>query len=66
MVSLTMTARGYRIDGERAGEFGAQSAGPRVETARGRPPSPVIGAGYIWAMQLISFGSLLMQQWACS
>ena len=63
MVSMTMTARGYRIDEERAG---GRTAGVRVETARGRPPSPLIGAAYVWTMQLISFGSLLMQQWACN
>ena len=41
---------------------------PRTDsgrTARGRPPSPFIGSGYVWAFQLVVFGSALLQQWAC-
>lgn len=61
MVSVTMIARPTGA----ADAAARWSPGPSSETARGRPPSPLIGAGYVWAMQLVAFGSALLQQWAC-
>ena len=61
MVSLTMSARGPSAFG--LGDDRAPPANP--QTAPGKPPSPLIGAGYVLAMQWIAFASAVLQQWAC-
>jgi hypothetical protein len=63
MVSLTMSARGVTAGHEAVG--GRPWWRGRGETARGRPPSPLLGAGYVMAAWWIAFGSALLQQWAC-
>lgn len=66
MVSMTMTARGAGQVMLGRGAAHVLGAPPGVgRTSRGRPPSPFIGANYVWAMQLVVFGSALLQQWAC-
>lgn len=61
MVSLTMSVRGtgvYGLGDERWSP-------PSPQTARGKPPSPYVGAGYVLAVQWIAFASAVLQQWAC-
>jgi hypothetical protein len=67
MVSVTMSARGVGLDDDSDPREASWTA-PRASsgrTARGKPPSPFIGSGYVWAFQLVVFGSALLQQWAC-
>lgn len=61
MVSLTMSVRGPAAYGLNEGRW----TPPSPQTARGKPPSPLIGAGYVLAMQWIAFASAVLQQWAC-
>jgi len=58
-----MAARGMAAP--RPGSAEPWTVGHLGRTARGRPPSPLIGAGYVWAVQWIALGSALLQQWAC-
>jgi hypothetical protein len=62
MVSLTMSARGVADAGP--GDRAPWRA--RQETARGRPPSPLIGVGYVMAVWWIAFGSGVLQRLAGS
>ena len=57
-----MSARGVD-DGQASGPPWRWS--PWARTAKGRPPSPLIGAGYVLAVQWVAFVSTLLQQWAC-
>lgn len=62
MVSLTMSVRGV---GELPPDDRPWRWRPWSRTARGRPPSPVTGAGYVVAMWWVAFVSAVLQQWAC-
>ena len=62
MVSLTMSTRGIPDVTRATSAWGLALVG---RTARGRPPSPLIGAWYVWAVQWIALVSGLLQQWAC-
>ncbi len=58
MVSLTMSARGVAMGRD-------EDDGPRrapAETARGRPPSPLIGVGYVVAVWWVAFGAAVLQR----
>lgn len=62
-MSLTMSARG--VSAPHADDGRPWRWRPLGRTARGRPPSPLIGAGCVLAVQWIAFVSALLQQWAC-
>ena len=64
MVSITMSARG--VPDVVTEDHGRVWVDARLgRTARGRPPSPLLGVNTVMAVWWIAFGSALLQQWAC-